>query len=46
MGEKGKKELVKHFGCVKKMKEGRMEEFEEGGMGKERVDGLIEGSKK
>ncbi|MGM5472360.1 excinuclease ABC subunit UvrC [Bacillus pumilus] len=46
IGEKRKKQLLKHFGSVKKMKEATIEDFQEAGIPKQTADLLIEALKK
>ncbi|WP_144532744.1 excinuclease ABC subunit UvrC [Bacillus pumilus] len=42
IGEKRKKQLLKHFGSVKKMKEATIEDFQEAGIPKQTAELLIE----
>ncbi|AVI41884.1 MULTISPECIES: excinuclease ABC subunit UvrC [Bacillus] len=46
IGEKRKKQLLKHFGSVKKMKEATIEDFQEAGIPKQTAELLIEALKK
>lgn len=46
IGEKRKKQLLKHFGSVKKMKEATIEDFQETGIPKQTAELLIEALKK
>ncbi|KPN15869.1 excinuclease ABC subunit C [Bacillus australimaris] len=46
IGEKRKKQLLKHFGSVKKMKEASIQEFQEAGIPKQTAELLIEALKK
>ncbi len=46
IGEKRKKQLLKHFGSVKKMKEATIEDFQEAGIPKQTAELLMEALKK
>nr|MDH3177546.1 excinuclease ABC subunit UvrC [Bacillus pumilus] len=46
IGEKRKKQLLKHFGAVKKMKEASIQDFQEAGIPKQTAELLIEALKK
>ncbi|MBQ4815300.1 excinuclease ABC subunit UvrC [Bacillus pumilus] len=46
IGEKRKKQLLKHFGSVKKMKEAKIEDFQEAGIPKQTAELLMEALKK
>ncbi|HBU91482.1 MAG TPA: excinuclease ABC subunit C [Bacillus pumilus] len=46
IGEKRKKQLLKHFGSVKKMKEATIQDFQEAGIPKQTAELLIEALKK
>lgn len=46
IGEKRKKQLLKHFGSVKKMKEASIQEFQEAGIPKQTAELLMEALKK
>ncbi|MFP3812724.1 excinuclease ABC subunit UvrC [Bacillus sp. SIMBA_005] len=46
IGEKRKKQLLKHFGSVKKMKEASIQEFQEAGIPKQTAELLMEAFKK
>ncbi|WP_111292403.1 excinuclease ABC subunit UvrC [Bacillus safensis] len=46
IGEKRKKQLLKHFGSVKKMKEASIQDFQEAGIPKQTAELLIEALKK
>ncbi|WP_169056802.1 excinuclease ABC subunit UvrC [Bacillus pumilus] len=46
IGEKRKKQLLKHFGSVKKMKEATIEDFQEAGIPKQAAELLMEALKK
>lgn len=46
IGEKRKKQLLKHFGSVKKMKEASVQDFQEAGIPKQTVELLVEALKK
>lgn len=45
IGEKRKKQLLKHFGSVKKMKEAKIEDFQEAGIPKQTAELLMEALK-
>ncbi|MFS0656969.1 excinuclease ABC subunit UvrC [Bacillus sp. 179-C3.3 HS] len=46
IGEKRKKQLLKHFGSVKKMKEASVQDFQEAGIPKQTAERLVEVLKK
>ncbi|CAM5377395.1 excinuclease ABC subunit C [Bacillus safensis FO-36b] [Bacillus safensis subsp. safensis] len=46
IGEKRKKQLLKHFGSVKKMKEASIQDFQEAGIPKQTAELLMEALKK
>lgn len=46
IGEKRKKQLLKHFGSVKKMKEASIQDFQDAGIPKQTVELLMEALKK
>ncbi|MCY7538625.1 excinuclease ABC subunit UvrC [Bacillus pumilus] len=46
IGEKRKKQLLKHFGSVKKMKEASIQDFQEAGIPKQTAEHLMEALKK
>ncbi|TQR24635.1 excinuclease ABC subunit UvrC [Bacillus safensis] len=46
IGEKRKKQLLKHFGSVKKMKEASLQDFQEAGIPKQTAELLMEALKK
>lgn len=46
IGEKRKKQLLKHFGSVKKMKEATIQDFQEAGIPKQTAELLMEALKK
>lgn len=45
IGEKRKKQLLKHFGSVKKMKEASIQDFQEAGIPKQTAELLMEALK-
>ncbi len=46
IGEKRKKQLLKHFGSVKKMKEASIQDFQDAGIPKQTAELLMEALKK